>query len=154
MLASAKTASAQKNGENAITGGLFIQVLFFGFFIVVSAIFHIRISKSPTNRSLTLQVAWRRYLLILYIASFFIMIRSLFRIAEYLQGQDGALLKTETYLYLFDATLMFLTMVVFNVFHPSKIISKEVLKSTWSNVEDGSTYEYGTSVPLGPRVIV
>jgi len=40
------------------------------------------------------------------------------------------LLKTETYLYLFDATLMFLMMLLLKVFHPSKIISKEVLKST------------------------
>jgi hypothetical protein len=28
------------------------------------------------------------------------MIRSIFRIAEYVQGNDGTLLKTETYLYI------------------------------------------------------
>jgi hypothetical protein len=151
MLSTAKTASAQKNGQYAITGGLFIQVLFFGFFIVVSAIFHYRISKCPTPRSITVLVPWQRYLLILYVASTFIMIRSIFRIAEYVQGQDGSLLKTETYLYLFDATLMFLTMVLFNVFHPRKIISKEVLKGTWSEVEGGIAYEYEGSVPLGHR---
>jgi hypothetical protein len=151
MLSTAKTASDQKNGQYAITGGLFIQVLFFGFFIVVSAIFHYRISKRPTHRSITVQVPWQRYLLILYVASTFIMIRSIFRIAEYVQGQDGSLLKTETYLYLFDATLMFLTMVLFNVFHPSKIISKTTLKGTWSEVEGGTTYEYESSVPLGQR---
>ena len=106
MLSIAKTASAQKNGQYAITGGLVIQVLFFGFFILVSAIFHVRISKRPTVRSITVQVPWQRYLLILYLASTFIMIRSFFRIAEYVQGQDGSLLKTETYLYVFDATLM------------------------------------------------
>ena len=148
MLSTAKTGSTQKNGQYAITGGLFIQVLFFGFFILVSAIFHIRISKRPTVRSITVQVPWQRYLLILYVASTFILIRSTFRIAEYVQGQDGSLLKTETYLYVFDATLMFLTMTLFNTFHPSKIISKEVLKGTWTEVEGGIAYEYGSSVPL------
>ncbi len=151
MLSTSKTASAQKNGQYAITGGLFIQVLFFGFFILVSANFHIRISKRPTVRSITVQVPWQRYLLILYVASTFIMIRSIFRIAEYVQGQDGSLLETEIYLYVFDATLMFLTMVLFNIFHSSKIISKEVLKGTWTKVEGGIAYEYSSSVPLDHR---
>lgn len=79
------------------------------------------------------------------------MIRSVFRIAEYVQDQDGSLLKTETYLYVFDATLMFLTMVLFNIFHPSKIISKEVLKGNWRSVEGGLAYESDSSVPLGHR---
>lgn len=151
MLATAKTASAQKNGQYAITGGLFIQVFFFGFFITVAGLFHYRMFQRPTNRSVTVLVPWQRYLFILYVASMFIMIRSIFRIAEYVQGQDGPLLKTETYLLLFDATLMSLTMVLFNVFHPTKIISKQVLKGTWSNVEGGNAYEFDSSVPLGQR---
>ena len=151
MMATAKTASAQKNGQYAITGGLFIQVIFFGFFMIVASLFHYRISQRPTNRSITVIVPWQRYLLVLYVASTFIMIRSVFRIAEYVQGQDGSLLKTEKYLYLFDATLMFLTMVLFNVFHPSKIISKEVMKGKWSSVEGGIAYEYDSSVPLEQR---
>ena len=151
MMSTAKTASAQKNGQYAIIGGLFIQVIFFGFFIIVAGLFHYRISSRPTNRSLAATVPWQRYLSVLYVASTFIMIRSVFRIAEYVQGQDGSLLKTETYLYVFDATLMFLTMVVFNVFHPSKIISKEMLKGNWTSVEGGIAYEYDSSVPLGHR---
>jgi hypothetical protein len=65
------------------------------------------------------------------------MIRSIFRIAEYIQGEDRSLLKTETYLYLFDAALMFLTMALFKVFHPRKVVSRAVLKGTWNNVEGG-----------------
>jgi hypothetical protein len=149
MMATAKTASAQKNGQYAITASLFIQVPFVGFFMIVASLFHIRISRRPTSRSITVLVSWQRYLLILYVASTFIIIRSIFRIAEYIQGEDGSLLKTETYLYLFDATLMFLTMVLFNVFHLSKVISREVLKGTWTNVEGGIAYEYESSVPLG-----
>jgi hypothetical protein len=53
------------------------------------------------------------------------MIRSSFRIAEYIQGEDRSLLKTETYLYLFDAALMFLTMALFKVFHPRKVVSRD-----------------------------
>jgi hypothetical protein len=106
MMATAKTASTQKNGQYAIAAGLFIQALFVGFFMIVTGLFYIRTPRRPTSRSITVLVPWQRYLLILYVARTFIMIKSIFRIAEYIQGEDRSLLKTETYLYLFDATLM------------------------------------------------
>lgn len=124
MLAKAKKQSDVDLGQHVIIGGLGIQVVFFGFFIVVAGIFHYRIARFPTNRSQSLSIPWERYLYILYIASLLIMVRSVFRIAEYVMGQDGILLKHEIYLYIFDATLMFLMMVLFNIWHPSKIIHK------------------------------
>ncbi len=135
MLAKAKDSDGVKLGERVITGGLFIQVFFFGFFVVVAGIFHYRISLHPTGRSSSIELPWQRYLVILYLASAFIMVRSVFRIAEYLQGSDGFLLQKEIYLYIFDATLMFLSMVLFNVWHPSKIITKDLLASTLSDPE-------------------
>lgn len=57
----------------------------------------------------------------LYGASFLIMVRSVFRVVEYLQGIDGTLLHHEAYLYVLDALLMFVVMIVFNVVHPSGV---------------------------------
>jgi len=51
------------------------------------------------------------------------MIRSIFRVVEYLQGNDGILLHHEVYVYLLDALLMFVVMVVFNIIHPSGVTS-------------------------------
>lgn len=61
-------------------------------------------------------------------------------------GQDGILLDHEYYLYIFDATLMFFTMVLFNVYHPSRIITKESLRGDYahdleSQVSRDSRYE-------------
>jgi len=123
MLAKAKDHDGVKLGENIIVGGLGIQVLFFGFFIIVSAIFHYRINQIPTLRAHSIDVPWQQYLLILYTASALILIRSTFRIAEYVMGGGGILLQHEYYLYIFDATLMFLMMVLFNVRHSSNIIA-------------------------------
>jgi hypothetical protein len=95
LLAKAKTASDQKMGEHIITGGLGIQVLFFGFFMVVAGVFHCRIRRSPPSRTMNLTVPWERQLIVLYIASGLIMIRSVFRIAEYVMGNDGPLLGNE-----------------------------------------------------------
>jgi uncharacterized membrane protein len=124
MLAKAKDQSAVDLGQHIITGGLGIQVVFFGFFIVVAGIFHYRIARFPTTQSQSLSIQWERYLYILYAASLLIMVRSVFRIVEYVMGQDGILLKHEIYLYIFDATLVFIMMVLFNIWHPSKIIHR------------------------------
>jgi hypothetical protein len=100
-----------------------LQVLSFGLFIITSAIFNMRIRKNPTATSQNLQVPWQSFMYVLYAASALILIRSTFRIVEYVMGQDGVLLDHEYYLYIFDSVLMFITMVILNVWHPSRIIA-------------------------------
>ncbi|KAG4430715.1 hypothetical protein IFR05_013803 [Cadophora sp. M221] len=141
MLGKAKKQSDVDLGEHIITGGLGIQVLFFGLFVIVSAIFHWRIKAMPSLRSKQLSIPWESYLYILYIASGLILVRSVFRIIEYVMGSDGILLKHEYFLYVFDATLMFIAMVLFNVCHPSRIINKENLGS--AHMRDPESNESG-----------
>jgi hypothetical protein len=119
MLASASDQDTVKLGNNIILTGLFLQIMFFAIFVVVAGVFHKRMQAAPTVNAMASTLPWARYLWILYLASFL-----MFRIAEYAGGQEGVLLSTEIYLYIFDATLMFLVMVVFNVQHPSLVISK------------------------------
>ena len=124
MLATAKTLDATKLANNIVLAGLLLQVAFFAFFVVVTATWHKRMHAAPTTTSLASTLPWARYLWILYFASFLIMVRCIFRIAEYAGGQQGVLLGSEKYLYIFDATLMVLVMVIFNVQHPSLVISR------------------------------
>ncbi|KAJ4247523.1 hypothetical protein NW762_013202 [Fusarium torreyae] len=123
MLATAKDKDSVSKGENIIVGGLLIQIVFFGFFIIVTVVFHARIHSRPTARSLTLTTPWEKLLYVLYATSFFILVRSVFRVAEYVLGKDGALQSNECWIYIFDATLMSLVAVLFNAFHPSKVIN-------------------------------
>ena len=127
LLAKAKDADAVKMGENIIIGGLGIQIVFFGFFAICACIFHYRVRVCPTTISTTISVPWERQLYVLYAASAFIMIRSLFRVAEYVTGSDGVLMSNEVYIYIFDATLMALMTIIFNIFHPSKAVSEKGL---------------------------
>ncbi|KAK1144135.1 hypothetical protein N8T08_005797 [Aspergillus melleus] len=46
------TISAMNTGENVTIGGLCVQLIFFGVFVIASIIFHLRIRKSPTSVSL------------------------------------------------------------------------------------------------------
>ena len=84
--------------------------------------FHVGMIKVPTSRAQS-TVPWRKHLNILYAASVLIMIRSIFRVVEYLQGFSGYLLSHEVYLYIFDAILMLFVMVILNVFHPSEVVA-------------------------------
>ena len=116
---SAGDHSSMKTGENIIIGGLIVQIVFFGMFIVVELIFHYRVLKHPNEcvmvtRNLPSQFNnWNSILFTLLACSILIFIRSIFRLIEYIQGNDGYLISHEVFLYCFDATLMFLNMVFF-----------------------------------------
>ncbi|KAG5287257.1 7-aminocholesterol resistance protein RTA1 [Histoplasma ohiense] len=113
-------------GQKVIIVGLCIQLTCFGLFVIVSAIFHRRMAARPTTASLSIQVPWHKYMYSLYAVSSLIIIRSIFRVVEYIQGADGILLRHEFYLYVFDAALMWILMVVLNAVHPGVI--SELLK--------------------------
>lgn len=75
----------------------------------------------------------------LYVSSGLILIRSVFRLIEYLQGQDGELLSKEIYLYVFDAALMLLVMICFNWKYPSIFTSDSRSRNT-EDVETSDGY--------------
>jgi RTA1 like protein len=121
-------------GENVILGGLFLQIIMFGVFILVSIIFHYRMRKSPTQQSYNPDLRWEKVLYILYSVSALIMVRNIFRVAEYIGGRDGMLLSVEWPIYGFDALLMAATMAIFYWGYPAAIKSK-VLDTEASSVE-------------------
>lgn len=102
-----------KLGEKIILGALFLQILMFGVFILTSIIFHHRMWKQPTQQSYNPDLSLEKTLYVLYAVSAIIMIRNIFRVAEYIGGHDGVLLRVEWPIYVFDAMLMALTMAIF-----------------------------------------
>jgi hypothetical protein len=77
--------------------------------------------SNPTGRSIELSSLWRRHLTALYIVSVLILVRSIVRVVEYLQGYDGYLMKQEVFIYVFDGLLMLVAMLVLQYIHPSEI---------------------------------
>jgi RTA1 like protein len=116
-----KSQSARNIGKLFIITGLCVQIVFFGFFLIVAFVFHARIRKHPTTASSSSTIQWKRHLLVLYACSTLIMIRSIFRVIEYIGGYDGYLISHEVFLYIFDAVLMLCVMVLFNIIHPYQI---------------------------------
>jgi hypothetical protein len=112
-------ASGMKTGEKIIIGGLFVQILFFGLFFLTAILFQIRGKEYLST--LGSNVPWKKHLFALYATSILILVRSIFRVIEYIQGNAGYLLRHEVFLYVFDAVLMFAVMLILNVSHPGDI---------------------------------
>ncbi|KAM6521626.1 hypothetical protein FSOLCH5_006382 [Fusarium solani] len=124
-------------GQNVVLIGLGIQIAFFAGFIIVISIFHYRILLQPTKTSQETLLPWSQYILVLYFVSLLIMIRSIFRVAEFAAGQTSVLQTSEAYLYCLDTMLMFFVCIVFNVRHPSQVVQNPNYKNMDHEMEDG-----------------
>lgn len=114
-------------GQNVVVVGLFTQLFFFGIFLTAAIIFYRRVKSKPTERSQKFlgkrRLDCKALIQALYAASVLILVRSVFRVIEYLDGNAGYIQRHEVFLYVFDGALMLSVMVIFNVIHPGNIIS-------------------------------
>ncbi|KAL5360624.1 RTA1 like protein-domain-containing protein [Aspergillus floccosus] len=103
--------------KGIVIGGLMVQVVVFGLFMVTSVVFEVRMQRKPTSHDLD----WRQHLYPLYAVSALIMVRSVFRVIEYAMGQEGYLLAHEWPMYVFDTVLMLAVMMIWGYRHPGGI---------------------------------
>ncbi|KAL4819741.1 RTA1 like protein-domain-containing protein [Aspergillus spinulosporus] len=111
--------------KGIVIAGLLVQIVIFGFFMVTSVVFDMRMRRCPTSLSMSRNrgdgVGWKEHIYPLYAVSLLIMIRSIFRVIEYAMGQKGYLLAHEWPMYVFDAVLMLGVMVIWGKWHPGGI---------------------------------
>ena len=118
--AQASGAEGAKKGMQIVMWGLAIQLIAFAFFLAMTTILHQRLLRVPTATSQRSNVPWERVVWILYVVSTLIIARSVFRFIEVAEGAGGSIYKTEALMYVFDASLLFLTAVCFAIVHPGK----------------------------------
>ena len=75
----------------------------------------------------------------LYVVSFLILVRSIVRVVEYIQGYSGYIMSHEAFLYVFDAAVMFVAVVSMNWIHPGEVAKyvRELDKGKGSGSRDG-----------------
>ncbi len=112
-------ASTASTGSHIVLAGLIIQILIFAFFISVAVVFHRRLRATPTSQSHNPSIPWKKFLYVSYATSAFVMVRSIVRVAEFVEGFEGTIIRHEVFLYVCDAVPMLLVMVVFNIWYPS-----------------------------------
>ncbi|SCU86252.1 LADA_0D13344g1_1 [Lachancea dasiensis] len=100
--------SSRDMGEKIIVGGLIIQIIFFGLFLVTE-IRYIYVM----SRRVSMGKRFKCANLVLLTASILIMIRSIVRTIEFAQGYDGYLISHEWTIFVFDAIPMSFVAVLF-----------------------------------------
>ncbi|SCU98667.1 LAMI_0F15786g1_1 [Lachancea mirantina] len=106
------TESSRSTGEDIIIGGLLVQIVFFGLFIVTEVLFSALVRKRSAIVH-ELSKGWHIMNLTLIAASICILIRSIVRVVEFFEGFDGYLMSNEWTIYVFDALPMFMVPILF-----------------------------------------
>ncbi|KGO77175.1 RTA-like protein [Penicillium italicum] len=115
-------SSSVSTGQNVIIGGLIVQIVFFGFFLISAVIFQKRMgSHSKGRRAVADQYPWHKHMWALQSSSTLVLVRSVIRVVEYAQGTHGYLMEHEVFIYVFDGLLMFAVMAIFMIIHPSEV---------------------------------
>jgi hypothetical protein len=114
-----------------ILAGLIVQVLALGGFIAIAWKAYTGLRNGAVE---VMGVKWENYFRAVMVVTGLIVVRSLVRMVEYIQGSDGFVISHEIFIYLFDAPLMWLCMVVFVVLHPGRLIkiTQRSGKEGWS----------------------
>jgi len=108
-------------GNWIVTGGLALQLALFVGFIWCCVTFQRRFRAHVKRTGVTIDVPWRTSLYMLYGTSLAIMVRNVFRVIEFVGGQDNYLFTNEWATYVFDAVPMLFVMVGFFIWYPSQL---------------------------------
>ena len=115
-------------GEKVIIVGLFVQIALFSMFMAVSVTCFFRSRTSfPVASAMKTGVSWKRHFHALFATSILILVRSIFRVVEYLQGNGGYLISHEVYLYVFDTLLMVMVMLIFAAWYIDDLQEKNFM---------------------------
>ena len=120
-MASSQSTTAT-TGSHIVLAGLLVQIVIFGFFLVVAVVFHRRYrGLQQMQKPISMRAPWQTTLLVLYLASGFILVRSVVRVAEFVEGFDGYIILHEIFLYLFDAVPMLAVSILYLIWYPSDL---------------------------------
>ena len=130
--------------------GLFVQVIVFGLFIVTIIFFHRRKSHEEKNTKAGYygSVNWKRIVIMLYVISAMIMLRSIYRIIEYAMGMDSYFFAHEWPTYVLDGVPMLVTMFIWGFYYPSELSRYAIIDN--SDVDIPLCEPTGQQQPLAP----
>jgi len=127
MMSSADMSSL---GQKIMLIGLFVQLLFFGFFLSISIVFFVRMRRIPARASVPQhgRNAWPALLKLMLCAAVIVILRCIFRIIEFAQGHDGYIASHEVYLYIFDSAPMLVVQVMFHFIRADRVFGAGYVK--------------------------
>ncbi|RYP41987.1 hypothetical protein DL767_000618 [Monosporascus sp. MG133] len=108
-----------------LIGGLATQLAALSIFIATCWQVHRRLRRDPPSLvAANPRVSWQKYFWVIEAMTVLMIIRSVVRALEYLQGEHGFVISHEIFIYLFDAVPMFLVMLALLFWHPGSLIRR------------------------------
>lgn len=138
LISGSKDAQSAQTAENILLGGLGVNLASFAIFCLLIFVFDYRTRKSPPafpSGSLC-EKGWRQFLYAIYISSFLVLIRQIYRVVEFSQGFVGYLAVHEVYFYIFDTIMIFAAGVIFIICFPGNGYLPANRNDTFALMED------------------
>ncbi|KAJ7500450.1 RTA1 like protein-domain-containing protein [Mycena galericulata] len=130
------SVSSAKTGNKIIMLGLALQLASFAIFTAVLLLFGFRLRREfpqywfPQKTALPFRIFsaapiddWRILFVVICITCTGILIRSIFRIAEFAGGFNGYITTHEAYFYLFDSLPLWISMTLYCIVWPKRCLS-------------------------------
>jgi hypothetical protein len=109
--------------ETIVLSGIITQFVALAFFFLQTWVVKHRIQKElPETLICDPSLRWKNHFRAIMAATVLLVVRSIVRATEYLQGQGGYIMSHEVFIYVFEASLMFLVMLVFIIIHPTRLV--------------------------------
>ncbi|KAI8650229.1 Protoporphyrin uptake protein 1 like [Fusarium sp. Ph1] len=109
-------------GRTLIISGLIVQLAALGLFLIITLVSHRLVRTSRVDYKMTGMLNASRYFQATYLVGGAMMVRSLVRGIEYLQGEGGYIISHEVFIYALDAAPMVFVAAVYIFIHPGKLL--------------------------------
>lgn len=138
-------ASMADMGQKIMLIGLFVQLLFFGFFLFISIVFYMRLRNTSAAFKVPQygRFGWTALLKLMYCAAVVIILRCVFRIVEFAQGHSGYLASHEVYMYIFDTLPMFGVQIMFHFIRANSVFGRGRLEKLQNGSAINLSERYG-----------
>ncbi|KAK3299541.1 RTA1 like protein-domain-containing protein [Chaetomium fimeti] len=112
-------------GVYVLIGGLVLQAVAFAVFLGILARFWYLATRKGGCLAGDAPVGWERVVLAVFVSSVLIMIRCIYRVAEFAEGIEGYSFTHEWLFWVFESVPMLIAIGVFCVFHPSAYLGRD-----------------------------
>ncbi|KAF6840751.1 rta1 domain-containing protein [Colletotrichum musicola] len=108
-------------GIKILIAGLALQVVAFSTYLCILVRYH-RLSRALAVPEAP--AGWFNVLKAVYISSFLILIRCIYRMVEFTEGPEGYTMTHEWVFWVFEGLLMVFAITIFCIWHPSKYLGR------------------------------
>ncbi|KAL2127526.1 hypothetical protein VTI74DRAFT_10583 [Chaetomium olivicolor] len=115
-------------GVNILIAGLVLQAVAFGFFMCMFSRFHYLATKRGLA-DVEAPAGWQRVVVAVYVSSILILIRCLYRVAEFAEGVEGYAFRHEWLFWVFESAPMLIAIGIFCAIHPSAYLGRDGARS-------------------------